>query len=284
MGKVDLHMHSHYSDGKASPEELLKAAKEHGLEAIAITDHDTAEGSREASKLAASYGVELIPAIELTCYWDDYSGHGAGPDIDLLGYFIDLDSPVLVEVERRLEEYAKKRAAACCEILQRMGYAINLEDVLQTNARYPAVIAFIATLLRKKLASVEEASSVAEQAFYTAGRSPLPIQNGIKLIHQLGGVAVLAHPTIIRREADGEPLSERGLIDLKQAGLDGIEIYHHRLRRHHRQHFRMLAQMAGLAMSGGSDEHAGAANFKRFASQPITTEMLESLRARRKHG
>lgn len=274
-------MHTRYSDGQSTVEELLQAAKEHGLEAIAITDHDTAEGSREARDLAPQYGLELIPAIELTCYWEGYSGHGGGPDIDLLGYFIDLDSPLLAEIEERLHEHARERAKICCEILKRMGYELSLEDVLTSNPNYPAVLAFLDVFVRLGLTSAEEAGPIIERAYYSSGRSRLSIQNAIKLVHELGGVAVLAHPTIIHRDMDSEPLSERGLIELKQVGLDGIEIYHHRLRSQHRQHFSMLAKMANLAISGGSDEHRKPERFQRFASQPVTTEMLEELRSRR---
>ena len=277
-------MHTRYSDGQATPEELLNAAKDHGLEAIAITDHDTTLGSKEARDLAPTYGLELVPAIELTCYWEGYSGHGGGPDIDLLGYFIDLDSPLLAEIEERLREHGQARAKTCCEILKRMGYQIELEDVLTSNANYPAVLAFLDAFVRLDLASAEEAVPIIEQAYYSSGRSRLSIQNAIKLVHELGGVAVLAHPTIIHRDMDGEPLSERGLIELKQVGLDGIEIYHHRLRSQHRQYFRMLAQMAKLAISGGSDEHRKPGRFKHFASQPVTTEILEELRSRRPSG
>lgn len=274
-------MHSHYSDGQASPKDLLRAAKEHNLTAIAITDHDTTKGSKEARDLAAAYGVELVSGIELTCYWEGYSGHSGGPDIDLLGYFIDLDSPLLAEVEKRLHETARIRADRCCQLLQRLGYTISLEDVLETNPYYPAFIAFSLTFERLQLAPSEETPTIIEQAYYRAGRSRLSIQNAIKLVHQLGGVAVLAHPTVISREMDAEPLSERGVMELAEAGLDGLEVYHHRLRSHHRQHFKVLAKMAQLAISGGSDEHQNPARFKRFASQPVSRDMLETLRSRR---
>lgn len=281
MANVDLHMHTIYSDGQATPEQLLIAAKEQGLKAIAITDHETTKGAKEARVLAPRYGVELVPAVEFTCYWDGYVGHSSGPDIDVLGYFIDLDSPLLLEIENRLHAQAVQRAAVSCKSLQAMGFDISLEEVLETNANYPAFLALAETLVRLGLADPEEASSVVDQVFYSAGRSQLSVANGIRLIHELGGVAVLAHPTIVHRDTDGEPLSERGVMDLVHMGLDGIEVYHHRLRRHHRQHFRMLAQMFKLAISGGSDEHKGPSNFRRFAKQPVTTEMLEDLRSRR---
>ena len=278
---ADLHMHTFYSDGEASPEELLKAAREQGLKAIAITDHETSKGAREARNLAPMYGVELIPAIEFTCYWDGYMGHSSSADIDLLGYFIDLDSPLLHEIELRLHESVKTRARGACANLREMGYEIQLDDVIETNEHFQGYLALASTLVRLGLAEPEEASDAVGQVYYNQGRSLLSIQNGIKLIHELGGVAVLAHPTIVHRDVDGEPLSELGVMDLVHAGLNGIEVYHHRLRRHHRQHFRMLAQMFNLAISGGSDEHKGPNSFRRFGTQPITLEMLEDLRSRR---
>ena len=86
---IDLHTHTHYSDGRASPQELLQHAASIGIHTLAITDHDNANGYRAGLALAHSLGIDLIPALELTCRWDAARMPPGRSDIDLLGYFID---------------------------------------------------------------------------------------------------------------------------------------------------------------------------------------------------
>jgi 3',5'-nucleoside bisphosphate phosphatase len=276
-------MHTYFSDGRASPQELLERAAQLGLKTIAITDHETTQGSRLGQTMAAQYGVELIPAIEITCYWDGYTGHGGGPDIDILGYFLELETDAWQATEQRLFEGIVARADATCQALKRHGYNIRVEDVLETNPTYPGFLPMVRTLNRINLVSPsQDASSVIENVYYSSSQSPLSIEEGIQLVHDAGGVAVLAHPSIINRASDSEPLTERGVMDLVAMGLDGIEVYHHRLRDRQRRHFAMLAKMFRLPISGGSDEHGGNGELRRFGSEPITQEIVEGLRAKRR--
>jgi 3',5'-nucleoside bisphosphate phosphatase len=280
---ADLHMHTYFSDGRASPQELLEKAAQLGLKTIAITDHETTQGSRQGQVLAPQYGIELIPAIEITCYWDGYTGHGGGPDIDILGYFLELDTDTWQKTEVKLFEGMVARADATCHALQRHGYNVRVEDVLETNPTYPGFLPMVHTLNRMNLvAPSQDASSVLESVYYSASQSPLSVEEGIQLLHEAGGVAVLAHPSIIHRSSDGEPLTERGVMDLVAMGLDGIEVFHYRLRDRQRRHFAMLAKMFRLPISGGSDEHGGKGELRRFGSEPITQEMVEVLRAKRR--
>jgi 3',5'-nucleoside bisphosphate phosphatase len=276
-------MHTYFSDGRASPQELLERARQLGLKTIAITDHETTQGSRQGQAVASQYGVELIPAIEITCYWDGYTGHGGGPDIDLLGYFLELDTESWQKTEVRLFQGVVARAEATCQALQKHGYSLRVEDVLETNPTYPGFLPMVRTLQRLNLvAPSQEAVSVVESVYYSASQSPLSIEEGIQLLHDAGGVVVLAHPSIIHRASDGEPLTERGVMDLVAMGLDGIEVFHYRLRERQRRHFAMLAKMFRLPISGGSDEHGGNGDLRRFGTEPITQEIVEGLRAKRR--
>lgn len=280
---ADLHMHTYFSDGRASPQELLEQASRNGLRAIAITDHETTQGNRQGQPLAAQYGVELIPAMEITTYWDNYTGHGGGPDVDLLGYFLDFNSTSLQAGEIKLFQGVTARAEATCHLLQKQGYGIRVEDVLETNPTYPGFLAIVRTLARLNIVPRDiNPSSLVEATYYAAGQSILSIEEGIQLIHDAGGVAVLAHPSLIHRSSDGEPLTERGVMDLVAMGLDAIEVFHYRLGERQRRHFAMLAKMFRLPISGGSDEHNGQGEFRRFGSEPITQEIVEALRAKRR--
>ena len=280
---ADLHMHTYFSDGRASPQELLEQASRKGLRAIAITDHETTQGNRQGQAFAKQYGIELIPAMEITTYWDGYTGHGGGPDVDLLGYFLDFNSTSLQQDEIRLFEGLTARADAACHLLQKQGFGIRVEDVLETNPTYPGFMSIARTLARLNLIPRDtNPSSLVEGAYYSSGQSILSIAEGIQLIHDAGGVAVLAHPSIIHRSSDGEPLTERGVMDLVAMGLDAIEVFHYRSGERQRRHFGMLAKMFRLPISGGSDEHGGQGEMRRFGSEPITQEIVEALRAKRR--
>jgi len=95
-------MHTYFSDGHASPQELVGYAASIGMQTIAITDHDNARGSRAARPFVDQIGLTLIPAIELTCRWDASQAPPGKSDIDILGYFLDLDQPEFLAFEAEI--------------------------------------------------------------------------------------------------------------------------------------------------------------------------------------
>lgn len=279
---ADLHTHTFYSDGRSSPEALLAAAKRRGLRTLAITDHDTTRGNREGQGSAKRLGLELIPAAEFTSYWPGYTGHGGGPDIDVLGYFLELDSPRLAQAEVRLAEAQRARAESICAALARAGYRLGYQDLCETSARFQGFLTIRDSLQRLHKLELAEAVALLEPAWQQAEPAALSIDEAIALIHEVGGVAVLAHPSIIHRQRDGEPLSERGMADLVEMGLDGVEVLHYRLSARQRQHFALLARMFELPISGGSDEHGGPEQFPRLGQEAVTSDMVAALRERRR--
>ena len=96
--EVDLHTHTYYSDGRASPAELAERAAALGIKVLAIADHDSARGAREALPIAEQLGIRLIPAMECTCRWDACRMSPEESDIDVLGYFVDLESSAFHQV------------------------------------------------------------------------------------------------------------------------------------------------------------------------------------------
>jgi predicted metal-dependent phosphoesterase TrpH len=277
MSRVDLHMHTFYSDGRASPSELVQAVRARGISTFAITDHETTEGAREIRDQA--HDLTLIPGIELTSYWEGYTGHGGGPDIDILGYFINLDSEKLRQTEAQLFEAQKARAEQVCLEMTRLGGSGTLADVLETNPNFPGYLAIYRTIDRLNPGIFQRASMAQhfDLAWQRAGPALLSIAEAIELVHELGGVSVLAHPSIIHRESDGELLSERGVMALKKMGLDAVEVYHYRLNLQQRRHFMMIAQMLKLEVSGGSDEHGWPSGFPRLGQEAIGQEIIHRL-------
>lgn len=282
MSRVDLHTHTCYSDGRAAPAELLAAARARGLSALAITDHDNAAAVRELAA-QANAGVRLIPAIELTCHWQGYSGHGDGFDIDLLGYFIDPFSPQLAALEQQQAAAHRARAQALCEALGRVGLALTLEAILAINPHFPGYLAIRRAIAQHYPGALErpELAQQLERAWQRLEPMPLAIAEAIAQIHALGGVAVLAHPSIIHRRRDGELLGEQGVAELTRQGLNGLEVYHYRLSSRQRQHFAIIANMLKLAVTGGSDEHGWPAAFPRLGQEAIGPELIAKLAAQR---
>jgi predicted metal-dependent phosphoesterase TrpH len=276
---IDLHMHTYYSDGKYSPEELLRYAASIGLETIAITDHDNTNGAREALPLALELGIQLIPAVEFTCHWSQCEappGHG---DIDVLGYFVDLSSPEFQAFEQATLNDIHMRIDDCCSRLTAAGYPISLDDVFAENQYYAGILHLAFAVRRKGYAdSWDPAFRLVVEYWKQVRLSHFTIQQVIEQIHLAGGVAILAHPATVK--CGGHWLQANQLAPLVEMGLDGLEIYHHRLDEQAQAYFLALSKQFGLLVSGGSDEHGWSTGLKRMGSQPITAEMLESLRAR----
>jgi len=276
---LDLHTHTCFSDGKFSPSELLHYAASIGLQTIAITDHDNTNGVREALALAQDLGLELIPAIELTCQWPQCEPLPGDGDIDVLGYFVDLENPEFQAFERAALDDIHLRTADCCASLTAEGHPVTLQEVFAENQHYAGVLQLILAVIKKGHAEDWGAAfKMVAEKWAQVRLSHFTIQEVIGAIHSAGGVAVLAHPVLVK--CNGNRLREKDLLQLKEMGLDGLEIFHPRLDEEARSYFSALAKRLNLLVSGGSDEHGWFTDFENIGSQPVTSEVLESLRRR----
>ncbi len=276
LSLIDLHMHTLYSDGRASPQELVEYAASIGMQTIAITDHDNARGSRQARPLAEQHGLTLIPAIEMTCRWDLSQAPPGKSDIDVLGYFLDLDQPELQAFEAALVEDIHERIDIACWYLSAEGYTVNLQDVFQVNPYYAGIHPLLMVVLQKSYAaSHDRALELVDKFWQKVRPSAFTIDQVITTIRRAGGVPVLAHPTIVpwpRGWLDAEAI--RLLVEM---GLEAIEIYHPRLNQEARHYFLSLANEYNLLITGGSDDHGWPEGFPRLGSQAVTDEMVKSL-------
>ena len=272
-------MHTYYSDGRASPKELLEHAARLGLAGVAITDHDNARGAREAGPVAAALGLELIPGMEFSCHWRGHTGHGGGPDVDVLGYFLDLNNPELKRFEEAALEDLQGRVVRCLENLNKMGYPLTLEEVRAENSRYTGFVQLIQTLHHRHELSRDAAIDILNKAWRDTGRFRFHIDEVIRVIHAAGGVAVLAHPSIL--EKDGEVIGRESVAELVEMGLNAVEVYHYRLDEAMRAHFLELAEVFNLPITGGSDEHGWPRGFPRMASETVDAAGLVRLKGSR---
>ncbi len=284
MQTVDLHIHTYFSDGKFSPEQILERAEEMGLRAIAFTDHDNANAARHVQALApgtAPSGIEIIPAVEFTTTWPGLDVLPGGSDVDLLAYFVDLDCEELKTLERAEQQDIGQRIAACCERLTEAGYPLAMDEVWAENRRFPSLHSLISVILQKAYADAWDAGvRLMFRAYSKVHPCNLDIGSVITTIHAAGGIAVLAHPGAIDRQGGMVGAGQVG--ELAKLGLDGIEVYHFRNDNAARQSLLSLARQFNLVVSGGSDLHGWGNDFDRLGTQPVTMDTLEALRARRR--
>jgi len=282
----DLHFHTYYSDGRASPAEMLHHAADIGLKTVAITDHDNLNAAAEAAHVANRLGLELVPGIELTAHWEGCplpnGDPGRGQDVDILGYFFDPADLALQDFTCQAMADLRQRIEEACTLVSAAGYPMTIFDVLDENPRYPGAMQLIIALRHKNYARRwSEAYPIFTAVWSQVRGSQHSIEQVIEALHQAGGVAVLAHPIAVQCGAGGL-LQSQQLAELVDLGLDGLEIHHPRMDAEARLHFYSLAKEFNLAVSGGSDEHGWKDGFMRMGSELVTYEMVNGLRERAK--
>ena len=263
-GRIDLHIHSHFSsDGDVAPERLIDLARENGLRAISISDHDTVAAYPEALSLGEAAGVEVIPGIELTTLHEDREFH-------LLLPFVDWHSETTAALEEEVRRRRMLEARDRVDKLKALGIDIEWEDVILESSPFPPLGVTIAQAVLRKaeqngrrdlMAYLQgENRRFAPYHFYrdyfmdgrpaSVPRRNLPLLEALEKAKQTGGVPVLAHP--------GAPFQRAGREDialLKEHGLQGLEVfttYHDKVLT---ETYRALAEEFDLAATVGSDFH-----------------------------
>lgn len=246
---VDLHAHTTESDGSFTPEELILEAKRVGLSAIAITDHDTISGIAKAAPIASECGIELIPGVELST---DYYGK----EVHVVGLYIDPENKNFVS---RLNEFKEKRENRNAEMvakLQNEGFAISMEALKAENPDCVITRGNIARFLYEHgmLPSIQTAFEkyIGDHCPCFVDRFKISSADGVRLIKEAGGTAILAHPLLYHMS----DTTLQGLIDeMKSAGLDGMEAIYCTYTPSEERQMKELARQNGLLLSGGSDFH-----------------------------
>jgi len=252
---IDLHTHTTASDGTDSPAELVEHAAAIGLEALAITDHDTLAGSDEAIPLAAARGLRFLRGLELSTRRLE-EPDPAARSVHILGFFFDEPAPKFRAWLQTLKSKRHARNQAMAARLQAMGINVTLEEA-EAAGRNITGRPHFARVLRDKgyVRSYQEAfrDLLGERApAYVEREDPSP-QEGIRRIREAGGIASLAHAFRLNQpSADAEERVIRGFID---AGLDAIEVWHPDHDERRRSRYKQLAEKYGLAITGGSDYH-----------------------------
>ncbi len=246
MMKVDLHIHTTASDGRLTPEEVVHIAAKQGLSVIAITDHDSLAGIEPALLAAESVpSLRVIPGLEINT-------DTPNAEVHILGYFIDYRNKGLNQTLERLRNSREARARKIVAKLGELGIDIAWHRVLELSGGGSVGRPHIAQAMfeRGYIPSFQEAfiKYIGRQGPAYVKRERLSPQEAAKLVVKAGGLPVLAHPANIN---DLEEL----LVELKEAGLVGLEAYYNGYHRKVIDRLVSLAAKHGLIISGGSDFH-----------------------------
>lgn len=267
---ADLHTHTIHSDGALSPRELIVRAKNAGLDAISITDHDTINALEEAASLSAELGVEVIPGVEL-------STNCGGNEVHILGYFFDVTDENLRESLTVFREERLKRVERIVDKLNRMNIPLTVESVLAEAGNGAVGRPHVANALVN-----EGHASSYQQAFnkYIGDGRPafekksvVSPEETVRLIADAGGLSFLAHP--------GRSVDEATLTSLIKAGIDGIEVRHPSHTPDLVRYYRGIVNQYYLLESGGSDFHGGLKNDdQQFGQVTIPFSTVDAMRRR----
>jgi predicted metal-dependent phosphoesterase TrpH len=252
---IDLHIHSTASDGSLTPAEIIDHAQRLKLAAIAITDHDSIYGSREALQAGIPPSLKFLTGVEISAAHPPFfPGSGS---FHILGYGFGLDNPALNNALNRLREARKNRNPKIIKRLNELGFEISLEDVCQTVAQGQLGRPHIAYAMIKKgfVESMDEAFDkflgTGKPAYVDKER--IGCEQAIKMIRDAGGIPVLAHPALLNID-DHLQLDEL-IENLMKIGMRGLEVYYPEHSAEQTQHYVELADKYHLLITGGTDFH-----------------------------
>ncbi|MSU64016.1 MAG: phosphatase [Pedosphaera sp.] len=264
---ADLHLHTHFSDGTYSPEELAGHARRHELTVVALTDHDTVDGCPRMAAACLAEGIEFIPAIEITAELDRHELH-------ILGYGVEPTHSGLLAELARFQRIRQDRIRDIVVRLQKLNLPITSEAVFElANCNSPGRPHVARALIQ---AGVCKNLDEAFERFLKRHRpgwvpkARIHAEDAIRLIHEAGGAAVIAHPALNR--------CGHLIPDLARFGIDGIECFHSKHSPADSEHFEEMANRSGLLVTGGSDCHGMNKGQPLIGGVKLPLRLVEKLR------
>ncbi len=269
MKFADLHLHTHFSDGTFAPEELTGHAQRLGFAALALTDHDTVEGCARMAAACEAAGIEFITGLELTAEYHDI-------EIHILGYFVDPQNHKLLLEIAKFQAVRQDRIREMVARLNALNIPLEVESVFAlANCKSPGR-PHVARALAK--AGLVKNLDEAFERFLKKNRpawvpkAKMSALEGVELIHQAGGLAVMAHPGLNR--------TDEIIPALVDAGLDGIECFHTKHSAALSARYLELAGRFNLLVTGGSDCHGFSKGKPLIGNVKLPYEHVERLKAK----
>ena len=265
---ADLHLHTHFSDGTFSPEEVVARASRIGHSALALTDHDTVEGCERMASACAAAGIEFITGTELTAELNDIELH-------ILAYFIDIRNQKFLNEIARFQIVRQNRIREMAARLNEINVPLQADDVFTlANCRAPGRPHVARALVKAGLcASLDEAFELYLKKNRPAWvpKAKMSALEAVELVHQAGGLAVMAHPGLNK--------SDEMIPELVAAGLDGIECFHTKHSTATSEHYLGIADRHKLLVTGGSDCHGKSKGKPLLGSIKLPYTHVEKLKA-----
>lgn len=267
MRYADLHTHTYYSDGTRSPREVIDVARSHGIEILAISDHDNLAAYFEAKAYSDEAGVTLIPAVELSCAYN-------GVDVHILAYAFDaLDD----RIDKRLKSFREtrhRRGSAMVARLRSLGYPITEKRVQELAAGGAMGRPHVA----RALVEAGHVSTVAEAFDKLIGsgkpayieKERFQIHEAVTMIRDAGGMTSVAHPSIY-------PDHARVVGEVLDAGIDGVEVFHPDVPEGDREMYRNMVRFRGKIVTGGSDDHGAAKAVETLGTIRVPENLIEPI-------
>ncbi len=287
MIDIDLHLHTHYSDGSESPEDLVARAYREGLRTIAVTDHDGIDGVPGAIRAGEALGLRVIPGLEFSAEWlfESSAADGELHTIHILGYGIDLGNDLLKEKMQEIRSSRADRNRRLRHAFREKGISIGQRELESYSpGGFVGKRSFAETLIKMGLASSLEDAFASEHLMSdprirSIRKVKTSAEEAIRIIHAAGGKAFLAHPyqlsypSLIR---DPGGFSDRlALVTaaLRQLGLDGLECYYPTHDADRTAYVLTLADRNGMLVSIGSDDHGpNARKIKKIRSFQVEAD------------
>lgn len=273
--KIDLHIHTTYSDGAFSPEQVVDTALECNLDVIALTDHDNILSHKIASDYVKKQGLklEIIPGVEINTIYKGYEVH-------ILGYFMDVNNSEFQELLKTQQQARVDQTTQIVDLLnKKAGIRVKYEDIKSLVAQGGSIgrphiaraivsAGGVANVMEAYAKYINDSSPV-----YVARKTVSPY-DAVEIINDAGGIPVFAHPIDV-------DISEKLTKELVSYGLRGIEAYHRKHSPAVVEYFSSLAEKYGLIITGGSDFHAPSVNHgailmgKNFVPDWVYDELIK---------
>lgn len=273
--KIDLHIHTTYSDGAFSPEQVVDTALDCDLDVIALTDHDNILSHKIALDYVKNQGLklEIIPGVEINTIYKGYEVH-------ILGYFMDVNNNEFQELLKTQQQARINQTTQIVELLnKKAGIRVKYEDIKSLVAQGGSIgrphIAR-AIVSAGGVANVMEAYSkyINDSSPVYVTRKTVSPHDAVEIINEACGIPVFAHPIDV-------DISEKLTKELVSYGLRGIEAYHRKHSPAVVEYFSSLAEKYGLIITGGSDFHAPSVSHgailmgKNFVPEWVYDELIK---------
>ena len=286
MKKIDLQCHTTFSDGELTPREVVDLAIKRGIKALAITDHDTTDGIAPAVAYSRNKTIELVPGIEIEC---DESKRGF-KKVDMLGLLIDYKNRNLANFTERAKNERIRQKKLIIKKLNNLGFDISFGEVarlVKSSFGRPHIAKVLLNNYPDEFASIRDVFDLyigEGKPAYVCRKNVISLKNAIEIVKKAGGVPILAHPGIFKKEDSME------LIDIfAELGGEGIETYYPyhiivpELKISEKQNsemisfYKKIATSKNLLESGGNDFHGSYRD--TLGKVRVPYNVLESLRA-----